>query len=63
VCTCTKFALQKIWDFFLRQGKLCACTACQLLAELLALKRFNSAEWPQFLSRRFNTIGQSDRLT
>jgi hypothetical protein len=49
--------------FFLRQGKLCACTACQLLAELLALKRFNSAEWPQFLSRRFNTIGQSDRLT
>jgi hypothetical protein len=29
---------------FLRMGKLCACAASELLAELLALKRFNSVK-------------------
>jgi hypothetical protein len=42
-------------EFARRRAKLCACAACEVLAELLALKRFNSVKWPQRFSRRSNT--------
>jgi hypothetical protein len=34
----------------MRHEKLCACATCGLLAELLALKRFNSVKRPQCFS-------------
>jgi hypothetical protein len=40
---------------FLRHAKLYACATCEVLAELLALKRFNSVKWPQ----RFSSVKTS----
>jgi hypothetical protein len=37
-------------EFARHHAKLCACAACEVLAELLALKRFNSVKWPQRFS-------------
>jgi hypothetical protein len=31
-------------EFSRHHAKLCACAACEVLAELLALKRFNSVK-------------------
>jgi hypothetical protein len=46
---------------FLRGEKLCACAACEVLAELLALKRFNSVKSSRLISRRQDSVCQSDR--
>jgi len=40
----------RIESFLRVTKKLCACAAYELLAELLALKRFNSVKWLQRFS-------------
>jgi len=54
VRTCTTLTPLTV-GFFAPGEKLCACAACELLAKLLALKRFNGIKWPQRFSRGANT--------
>jgi hypothetical protein len=44
-----------------RQEKLWACAVCELLAELLALKRFNSVKSQQRCYRHSNAMDQTGR--
>jgi len=47
--------------FPVRHAQFCACAVCELLAELLALKRFNTVKSQQRFSRRSNTVDQTGR--
>jgi hypothetical protein len=46
---------------YARARKLCACATCELLAQLLPLKRFNTSLSLQRFSQRLNVMGQRHR--